>query len=438
MKRANSYLFFLGLFSELHVRLIGSLALSEVYMFLVAPLIFIADADKLRRHGFMPFIYFTFLAMMGCVFSSIINATPFPMAIRGFASVYSLFAIPVVLHRYISKNMAGLKWLILGVALSAFASVFGMQSGVEVASGEIMEGGVEATELYFVRHFGGLISVWYRGWYMSCPTAIAAILMFIPILQMLMFTATGRSALFVALISLFMLLYVNRRVDKMRNLKKHILLIGFIGMITAVAFTQGYKYAAINGMLTEGARNKYEYQTRKGGGPLALLMSGRGDVFTGFMACCDRPIFGFGPWAVDDGYYWTRFLLKFGDDEDIEKFHNEQKFKRQQGIQQSLIPAHSHIVGFWLWYGILALPLWIYVLKEIIVYMRRYMDAVPQWFAILACGAPGIFWNIFFSPFSSRVSVSMYITCLLLAIAVGKGAVKLPLNMVEEYSRRIG
>lgn len=431
-KRNSILLFLLGLFSELHVRVVGSLGISELLIFVIAPIVFVTDYAKLKRDGFLTYLRCVYLAVFGCAVSSISNGTQFQFFIRGFASVYSLFAIPVVLHRYLANNLPGLKWLLLGVAISGVLTTFGFQSAVEVASGEIVEGGISDTELYFVRHFGGVLTVWYRGWYFSCPTIVAIILMLIPIFQMILYTGTGRSALLVSLSSLFLLLYVNRHISRMRIMKKKFTFVCISAILIIFGCTSLYKFAAAKGFLNEGAHKKYEQQTKKGGGPFALLLSGRSDAFAGLIACFDKPILGHGPWAMDDGQYWHNFIIKYGDEEDYKKFLSEQNFRAKMGMTASLIPAHSHIITFWLWFGILGLPIWLYVIKKIVEYFRHYIDAVPQWYAVIACGAPGIIWNIFFSPFSSRVPVSIFITALLLAISVGKGRLNLPMEMIEE------
>lgn len=438
MKRSNLILFLLGLFGELHVRIIGSIALSEFLMFMIAPVVFIIDIAKLRRNGFLPYILCVCMAMLGCVISSIVNNTPFPLAIRGFAGVYSLFAIPIVFHHYLVENLNGFKWVIIGFALSCFITIFGFQSAVDLSALENATAG-ERPELYYAKHFGGLVSIWYKGWYLQCPTAITAFLMLMPATQIIISSASGRSALLASLMGLFLHLYVRRNVFRMRKLKKNVIIIGAAGICIVLMVTQAYKYAAVKGMLNEAAQRKYVGQTKKGSGPMALIMSGRSDFFIGLMACLDRPAFGFGPWAPDEGGYYTlNFLSKYGDYEDYKKYYSDLAASARMGFSTSLLPAHSHIVGFWLWYGILALPLWPYVLKKTFEYLHSYMDAVPQWFGIVALTSPGMLWSIFFSPFGGRFMDSFYITTLLISIAVGKGVIRLPREMQVTDIRSFG
>ena len=57
MEKKNFILLMLGLLGELHIQIIGSIAISELIMFVIAPVIFINDFGKLRRHGFMPYFF---------------------------------------------------------------------------------------------------------------------------------------------------------------------------------------------------------------------------------------------------------------------------------------------------------------------------------------------------------------------------------------------
>lgn len=427
--KVNFALLCLGLFSQTYVRLIGSIAISELIIFVMAPFVFAADNAKLKRNGFMPYIFCVILAMVGCAISSIANNSPFPLVIRGFASTYALFAIPVVLHRYISRDMSGYRWFIVGLSISCVISVFGFHSGVEVAEAERLGGGIGESELYFLRHFGALFAMWYEGWYLKLPTWLTCVLMLIPIVVTVSTTSTGRSAIGLAIISIFMIIYARRRRVQMRKLGRHLFGMAIGVLIIASCAASAYKYAATKGLLNERAQRKYEAQAKKGGGIKNLIMSGRGVCFAGLIACMDKPILGHGPWAVDDGRYWSKYLRTYGDEEEYIKA--ELRFRKNAGLD-ILIPAHSHIVGFWVWYGLLGLPIWIYVLIKLLENFVKYSWAVPQWFILLSVALPGIIWTILFSPFSTRMPMCLTITLLHLSIAVGKGKIVLPLEMQTE------
>ena len=56
MKGKNFWLFLIGTFSMTQVRLIGSIGISEVIVFVVAPFVFVSDYRFLKRDGFMPMV----------------------------------------------------------------------------------------------------------------------------------------------------------------------------------------------------------------------------------------------------------------------------------------------------------------------------------------------------------------------------------------------
>jgi hypothetical protein len=78
------------------------------------------------------------------------------------------------------------------------------------------------------------------------------------------------------------------------------------------------------------------------------------------------------------------------------------------------IPAHSHLVGYWLEYGVLALPFWIYVIWLMFRYFREDLDANPALFGWLAFSIPSTLMGILFAPYANRVGIPILIIALLL------------------------
>ena len=99
------------------------------------------------------------------------------------------------------------------------------------------------------------------------------------------------------------------------------------------------------------------------------------------------------------------------------------------------IPAHSHIVGFWLWYGIAGLILWIYVLYIIGEFFRKYIDVLPQWYGIFATMIPAFLWEILFSPLSQRIQTAAFLCAILFARSVGQNRRPLTPDMRSERDR---
>ena len=135
---------------------------------------------------------------------------------------------------------------------------------------------------------------------------------------------------------------------------------------------------------------------------------------------------GFGPWAIDWNGLADEFRVKYG-------FYDYTEEAKRAAYLQSIglgdavkfIPAHSHIIGGWLWYGIFGLILWSYVVYLIFKFFGTAADAIPQWWYLLAVGLPSLLWHIFFSPFSARVAMGATVCALLYALGVAKGRIKL-------------
>ena len=71
MKGSSSvWMFLIGLGSMTQFHFVGSLGVSELPIFLIAPIIFVMDFRLLRGDGFMPFIWLTILCCIGCCISS--------------------------------------------------------------------------------------------------------------------------------------------------------------------------------------------------------------------------------------------------------------------------------------------------------------------------------------------------------------------------------
>lgn len=441
MKRLSSLLLFLiGTFSMTQIRVVGSIGISELPIFILAPFIFFIDYRTLRHDGFLPMIWLALLACVGCCVSSFCNQTPLPSFLRGFASPYSIFAIIVILHRVLRKNLIGLKWFFLGVCVSWVMSTFVFHSAVEEVAAERLGGGVEGimeSTIFLISRLNGFLMAPIAGWYLQTPLLYSV---FTPVLwagYCLFSTASGRSAALGALGTLAIVLIGQKRRSQMERLRKHFVPFLFFAIALGLAFKGFYQVAATNGWLGEQAQTKYEQQSKGGRGILALLMGGRGETFVGLFACLDRPLVGHGPWALDTNDYYVDYLVKYGQPEDYDQYVQTMLYFQRMGLSSRvwLIPAHSHIVGFWLWYGIFGLVFWVYVLKLIYDWFRNSSSAIPQWYGYFAVSIPPFLWGIFFSPFGSRVQTVAIIVCLLMARAVQRGRIQLPMEMIREIEK---
>ena len=150
------------------------------------------------------------------------------------------------------------------------------------------------------------------------------------------------------------------------------------------------------------------------------------DSFCGLIACIDKPIVGFGPWAMDTNGYTREFLAKYGTNEDYSQYVKNVERNMAMGIPIGMIPVHAHVTEFWCWYGIFGLLFWVYIIFVLLRYLKQDCWVVPQWFMWLAATIPGYFWGIFFSPWANRIGGILFVVACLMARAVRMGRQELP------------
>lgn len=445
-RRASVCLFLLGTFSLTQIHLVGNIGISELVVFFIAPFVFLQDYKVLKYDGFMPIVWLAVLTCVGCAISSVVNHTSFVNFMRGFASPYTIFSVLVVGHRLVRRSMGGFKWFCLGLALSLTINIFIFQRGVEADAWGGGERGMAAVEgivggpLFWISRLKAWLYVPITGWYLRTSSVYSVLTPLFLFFFAAITTASGRSAAATAIASVVLVLLGGKKRDRMRILMRNFWGMLIIGLVFINVLTWGYKYSATHGLMGEKALKKYELQMKgRKGGVLATLMGGRLEFFVGSYAALQKPFVGYGPWAIDyDGYY-DQFLAKYGNADDYEEYLKLNDWQRRIGHSFiSWIPAHSHIIGFWVWYGIFGFLFWLYVLWQIVRYFKCDLATVPQWFGMLAVGAPSMLWVMFFSPFGDRVSETMYIVLLMMTKAVRLGRVQLPPGMICEIEKADG
>ena len=427
--RNNTWLFLLGLFSLTQVSLIGNIGISEIIVALLFPVVFIKDIQTLRREGILTVVWLCLLSCVGCCVSSAVNHTRLIDFLRGFASPYMLAAGIVVIARLMRGNIDGYKWLLVGIALSGVINIFAFQYGAEMdlTHGEVDRGlgavdSVTGYSLFLQGHIAPVIKLPVNCWYLHTPLAYSIIVPLVITFYSVLTTSSGRSSLALGLLSALMITIGGKTAARMKLIQKHFALFCVIAVIAAAGIKAGYKLLATGDYLTEAAVQKYEAQTRGGSSLLSILMSGRAEFFVGLIACMDRPIGGFGPWALDHAGYYEDFLMKYGAPEDYMGYLHMKAYAASIGMggKVPLLRTHSYIISFWCWYGILGLPLWLYVLYIVYSVLKNYLASIPVMYGFLCLSIPGFVWNIFFSPFGGRMTQAAIILCLLLARGVGR------------------
>lgn len=432
-KTAIQLAFLIGLGAVTQVYLYGCIGISELVMFLVAPVILCKDLTKLKRDGFGIVLVMLLFVMFGCLLSSWLNKSPIVFVIKSFAQLYSTFAAIIIFHRLFRANPRSLGWFFLGSAISEIIAIFVFHPVDDVHTGITapatiadITGGV----LFWsakVRNFAILpiilsylrIPLMYS---VVAPLGIATFAMFA--------SASGRAIALTGMCASGIMAIGGKTRRRMAWIGRHLLLLMIGGVVIVAIFRMVYKYSASSGMLGEEAYNKYRQQSAMGESSLRILMSGRKEFFLSLPACIDHPILGLGPKCEDDGNYVYDFLSKYGTNDEFAYYVRTAYTQGYRGL-----PCHSHITSFWLWFGLPGLIYWLYIIYLIYYWFRRCTSAVPQWFGYFAFMIPKLFWDMFFTPYNSRIGWGVMIAALLMARLIANGKMSLPYDMIIEAQK---
>ena len=434
-------LFLIGLGSQTQFYFFGSVGISEILIFVFAPIVFMNDYRCLKYDGFMPIVWLSLLCCCMSWFSSYMNDTHVIFALKGLAHPYSIFAFTVVLHYLLRRNFAGFRWLMIGVIFSSIISVFIFQPATytfDRTSGDIATGrdavvAMMGYSLFWTNQLRGILQLPINIWYMKFPLWYSVIVPIgISIFAMISSGTSGRSAMLVATMGAMLILFGGRDIRRMARVKKQVFWIFGLMVLAGFLLKTGYEFASKSELLGYEAKAKYEKHSMEGDSPLKLLMAGRSEFFIALSACIDNPILGLGPKAEDRQGYVESFMAKYGNIDDYYAMISNWK---RGGIGYAIIPTHSHIASFWLWYGLPGLLLWLYVILLIIQFFRRYMTAIPQLYGYFCLGAVSMMWSIFFNPYGFRLHDNLLIVCLLFARAIGKRLMALPFDYEMELIR---
>lgn len=426
--------FLMGLGSE--YQLFGtSICFTELALFIFSPFILLKNFTKLRKNCLGPLLYLSGAMFLSGVLSCLVNHTPMLFVVRGMAVLAIIFLSIPMAFWLIKRNPIGIKWYFVGVAISYLTCAFIFKQSVELSglgesTEEIMGGPV-----FWIGRLGSFAALPAQGWYMQLPSAITAgaplALSFFAILT----TVSGRSTAVTAFASAALIVVGGNRQRTIRNrISRRFGLIVLMAVVGAFGVKGIYRISAENDLLGSEARDKYENQTKGDKSMKALLLGGRMESFCGLIACVDKPLLGFGPWAQDTQGYREHFMREYGNDEDYQAYILHQERAASLGFAR-LIPAHAYITMFWLWYGLAGLVFWLYVAFVMLRYLKQDCWTMPQWYGWLAAGIPAYLWSIFFNPFAHRFTAILFVVGLLVVRAIRQNRFQLPIDMLIETRR---
>lgn len=170
-----------------------------------------------------------------------------------------------------------------------------------------------------------------------------------------------------------------------------------LAVLVALALAVGVGAASLvkglylAGVFGDEARAKTEQQSKIRGG---LLIGGRPEILVSSRAVMDSPILGHGSRAKD--FKYIEMLVDVLSAQGMVT-----SLEDEESGYQGIIPSHSHLMGAWVWAGIVGAVFWGYylalVLRAMYVLAMKPSALAPVYMFLLVTLA----WDIVFSPFGS-------------------------------------
>lgn len=393
--------FLLGLGARLEVQFIGYLPLSEIAILLLAPLFLPQLTSRPVMRATRWLIPLLAIWLVGIVATDLYRQTTWSLAARGAARVIvMLAAVPMTMLFMRADTYRKLVWFYAGLVVSATLSGFIFKSGARIGR-DITTG---ASGLTWETHWSSVALL---------SSLLAALLLYrrSHLLGYAACIATGglnvafgsRSAGAVIIIGPLIAMGMNmaRHRQRIGSLRiSTLFVVGSLAVATAFGLIQAYSMAAKSGQLGDKALAKYERQSRSRFG---LIIGGRTEILSAFIAVSESPFIGYGSWPLDKEEFYIRAC----------ELAEVPAFKGYYKMGYPLIPCHSHIMQAWVESGILGALFWLYAL--FIVGKSLFVPLLDEKRLRLWVSSVAVFlvWQFVFSPISSRLEESLILSALL-------------------------
>lgn len=170
-----------------------------------------------------------------------------------------------------------------------------------------------------------------------------------------------------------------------------------------------YSAIASQGLLGPEAQARYFAQ----GGALGIVVGGRPEALVSTQAILDSPLLGHGSWPDDPTY--ARLLAE-----------------RQRAlgyevtpdyVGADLIPAHSYLMGAWVWAGFLGALFWFTVAAGAVWLLANLYTLRVELAPLLVFSAMLLLWDIAFSPYGlgARITAPYGLAVCLLGLRMLRG-----------------
>ena len=395
---SNVFPFLVGLGSAVYVKSFGTFGYSEPIIVIYALVMLFKEKQISAQYFKLTLAALAWLA--GIFLADLVNEVNIFNTLKLSGTVVLILLNSLGYYFIISKSSRATFYFILGNGISYLIQFYWLPPPLmaeDYASNFNDNLDVKLTWVALT-HFIPCIAVasifWCKGW-----KNISVLLILIASVGTLLLGS--RAYFLVGVVTSFWLLYLKHRKPiflKLKSLsrghsKKSLTRLVIMLMLALLVSANSYSFLARSGALGEYAKEKYisQAETQSIG-----LASGRIGFLEGLYAVYLNPIVGYGSFASDNKGISAELFKLLGVDT-IEA--------------RDEMPNHSHILGAWVYSGILALPFWLLIMFYVGRLLVNTRDDV--YMAIIIPYSLLLFWNLMFSPMGFRGEF-----CFMLAFAI--------------------
>lgn len=390
---AKRYIFIFALmfFSFFSFNLVGKFLLVEIFFLCILLLNVLRRKIAITTSSLKPFIGLLIFALISQIITDLALGTPTVSMIKGFSLILFTLTNLYGISLLTKFKAMDVRIALLGYSLGGLAGYFLQPS--TYARSEIWKFGVgyPVTLTLFV-----LLSF----------TSIKRFrLLVLALLLLLSAVSLVQGARSLALFTILPFCFLNSKKSKIKVKNSKTIWSLLIASIVTSTFILMYSNLAVNGTLGTKAQSKYLTQTTSGGN---LISNSRSELIFAAQGIIESPILGNGSYAKMNPELKMK-ILHFLDRNGI--YYDLVSLNRIYGDR---IPAHSMILQWWLWFGIMGM-LFPLRLGFLTIKSLRIPNREPVFYYLAISGM----WNVLFSPYGENYRVLVPLTIVTL-ISLGK------------------
>lgn len=389
LSKRDKAIFMVMLASSFWVKILGQLYVVEIIFLIIVMhyLLFYDSSKELFHPRLMKYFNYLLLALMGQLITDLIRGTDKVSFLKGF----SLIIFTMI-------NLLGLVILTRNSHKSILTAIVGWSFGLIL--GVLLQPSAYAQEYPWKMGFAYPVTIIYLFLISrkSMSKGVIIPLTLVIVGADLFYGARSLAAItFLAVAMSIPSLNHSKKTPKLKiNRISNLALL----LIWTSIFFAAYSTLASQGVLGENSREKYSQQSSSS---LGLLIAGRTEVVSQYYAIKKSPLLGYGSYApltaeirekvvnslVQNGLNPSLKELKYGTD--------------------YMIPVHSGIFEFWLWFGILGVPFFVRIIRDSLrVLFNHALNPVIVFFSLQAI------WDSLFSPYMADRRIQFPLIILLL------------------------